>query len=504
MLLGGGKPKSVWSKGLVHTRMVDALESDPNVFRLFAELNPKVPHPASETRRVQRKAIRAMGPFVSVLAGYVQYPEDLALQAELLEPAAASLESSQVLASAVLPVDGSGGSGPVRAGDKPVGKNGHSNRPGEQGSSHGEKQLRLLHKEFAATKRAAQRSEEKRQASLKRVKELEGLCTASEVSARGLGAERDELRRRLAKADAELQSLKTGKRTIEERRADEATRNQQTIADLQDRLSASASYAAAKDREVSAMAAELVEETARCEDIEQVLAAFGLGDVAASLSTLQAALDGLGRLREGIAAYAEREMSREVERARVRDEADLERAAAERARQARAEQEAAWSLREHERLQDMEHELFPDGEIDHILIDGHNLVHRVFRPEDEARTRPWLEHMVEKMAERLERRGWQACVHLVFDTSGVSNNRSGAHGVRVYFENNAKGGGADSQVARLLREGNPRASYMVVSTDRRHVWTDAIEFMRTEGAIVDPVQVELLARYLQALEEVDA
>jgi len=152
----------------------------------------------------------------------------------------------------------------------------------------------------------------------------------------------------------------------------------------------------------------------------------------------------------------------------------------------------------------MEHTLFPDAEIGHIIIDGHNLVHRVFRPEDEARTRPWLEGMVERMSLRLEDRGWASQIHLVFDSRTNSNSRAAGHGLRVYFHNNVTDGGADACIAQLLRDGNPRASYMVVSTDRKHVWTDALELARSEGTEIDLVQIELLAQYLQTLDEVEA
>jgi hypothetical protein len=42
---------------------------------------------------------------------------------------------------------------------------------------------------------------------------------------------------------------------------------------------------------------------------------------------------------------------------------------------------------------------------------------------------------------------------------------------------------------------------MVVSTDRKHVWSDALEMMQTDGTDIDLVQIELLAQYLQTLDD---
>jgi hypothetical protein len=496
ILRGGSKPSDVWRNGLARRNMVDALKTSALVFGVFASLNPSVPSDQKGARRVQRKAIRAMDPYTAVLAAFYCYPEDDTLQAELVERACSVLEAEIEDAASTAPAETPTPSVAIPTRERKSAKN------ASLAAADGERQIRLLRKELAAAKGVAQRTEQKRHALAARVKLLEGHAADQEVALKGLRDERDELGRQLNRVVAELQSLKTGKRTIEERRADEGARNQQTIADLQDRVRASADYATAKEREAAANAAELQEEKARREDVEQVLAAFGVNDVESSLSTLQSALQGLDGLRAGIEAYATRERERAAEHARLRDAADLERAAAEAARRARLEQEVAWSAREYERLEAMESELFPGGEVDHILVDGHNLVHRVFRPEDEARTRPWLERMVETMAARLESRDWKPSIHLVFDTTSESNSRPGAHGVRVYFENNVTGGGADAAIARLLREGDPRASYMVVSTDRQHVWADAAEFAASEGAVVDVVQVEMLARFLQALDAV--
>jgi hypothetical protein len=42
---------------------------------------------------------------------------------------------------------------------------------------------------------------------------------------------------------------------------------------------------------------------------------------------------------------------------------------------------------------------------------------------------------------------------------------------------------------------------MVVSTDRRHVWSAADQLAASDNMQIDLVQVELLAQYLQTLDD---
>ncbi|MEL7667266.1 MAG: hypothetical protein AAGU73_03565 [Actinomycetota bacterium] len=221
----------------------------------------------------------------------------------------------------------------------------------------------------------------------------------------------------------------------------------------------------------------------------------------ASARGLQSALDTLERFQKGLIAYSAEQAEQENERIRKHEEAEQRRQAAETALRLQDDMDRAWELRERSRLEECERALFQDRPVDYMLIDGHNLVHRVFRPEDEARTRPWLERMVDLMAEGLEQRGWDTKIELVFDTKSSSNSRPAGRGVTVHFHNNVTEGGADARILHLLEEGSPDARYMVVSTDRRHVWSAADQLAASDGIQIDLVQVELLAQYLQTLDD---
>lgn len=489
MLKGGGKPGDVWNRSLVRRNVIAAIESNPKAFVEIAHTCPAVlTSEFDETPTAED--LLALNPVVAVLVVWVRCPEDLDTTASALERACDWLEETAVTAEA-------SARKPVKP-EKP-----QKVTPTVDASllAGAQKEIKALKKSLREREAEVARKDRKILDLGTRAKSGEADCTQVAQEARQFKAERDELKRQLRDARADTESMRTGKRTIEQRRSDETQRNQETISDLRDRLAASQEFASAKERQVDAVSAELLKERATRLDLEDTLAAFGIEDVGSSLSSLQVVLDGLSRVREGMKAYADRQQEGEREAARLRDTAEQERQAAEEAQRLRAEQEAAWSARETARLEDMETDLFPDGQIDQILIDGHNLVHRVFRPEDEARTRPWLEHMVGVMAARLESRGWSTCTHLVFDTQYNSNDRAEPHGVRVHFKNKANEGGADARIAELLREGSPTSRYMIVSTDRKHVWSDAEDHMREEGVSVDLVQIEMLARYLQALEE---
>jgi hypothetical protein len=171
----------------------------------------------------------------------------------------------------------------------------------------------------------------------------------------------DELKSKLTLVQSQLQEQKDRRRRIEEQRRSESIRYRQTIADLKARGAVLSAFTNAKERELAAVAAERDQERTRREGLVRLLAAFGLDDTTSSLNVLHGALEGLTRLSEGIEAYVEHEREREDEQARVSDAAELERAAAVRARRAQAEQEVAWATRELQRLEDMERELLPEG-----------------------------------------------------------------------------------------------------------------------------------------------
>lgn len=363
------------------------------------------------------------------------------------------------------------------------------------------KHLKQAHSELRVRASEVSRKDRKAAELRGQLKQAETQLAESRTEMASLRADRDEYRRSAKKLQAQVESLQAGQQTTESRTAEESRRLKESIDDLGARLTAAQDVQAAVDLRILALEAELGEERERRESFEAILGALGIGDLAGTAASLRATLATLTQFQEGIGRYLSAQEDRERQARAMREEAEIKSREAEAARDHQREVERAWRDREYSRLAERENALFPDGQIDHIIIDGHNLVHRVFRPEDEARTRPWLEEVVARMAERLEEWGWDSRIHLVFDTHSASSSRTAGHGVTVYFHNNTREGGADAKIGQLISEGYLDATYMVVSTDRRHVWSDSLERMQSEGMNVDLVQVELLAKYLAALDE---
>jgi len=506
VLRGGAKPADLWRpNSLLRRQMIATLKEDSVLFGEFALTHPRVRAASPASEEVARGLMddldstgRVLAAFILLSSGGDDYERAVGEACDELEA-----RGTQCPPEVDEPM-------PERPTDSSEEVNALSARVTQLQAD-----LKAAHATLAARdkelketkadlkKRTVEVSRKDRKAAELRdqLKATRRDAETAAAGARDMRSERDELKREKARLSALVDSSKTGQRTIEQRRADEAERLQQTIADLRDRLASAQDVQAALEQRGSSLEAELIDERERRTSLEETFDAFGIGDLAESARSLQSTLQTLQRFQTGIVAYSARQAEKEHERHLIQEEAERKRREAEDAQRLQADLEQAWALRERSRLEERERALFPDGQVDYIIIDGHNLVHRVFRPDDEARTRPWLERMAGVMAEQLERRGWQSRVDLVFDTPHVSNSRGAGHGLTIHFHNNVREGGADAKISQLITEGNPTARYMVVSTDRKHVWSDALEMMQTDGTDIDLVQIELLAQYLQTLDD---
>lgn len=63
-----------------------------------------------------------------------------------------------------------------------------------------------------------------------------------------------------------------------------------------------------------------------------------------------------------------------------------------------------------------------------------------------------------------------------------------------------KNGGTDDAIARIVEEGNPKARFLIISTDYRHVWRDAQDARDDLGASVSTVEIESFVEYMQAID----
>lgn len=493
-----GRPGDAWRDSLVRRRVIEGIRDEYVIARAFARTHPLVVELVGSDELDANHLIEMHGPMTGMLAIYGLMEDDASAQVTAMRAACAHLESvaqEETLNPAVMPTAAPQS---VRVTDDGKLKAAQA----EIASLRAEiKELKGFRKEASQRRADVRRKEEKIRQLRDALKEANARAERDERLAREATLQRDEFRRQAERQKQLATSSQRGQRTAETRREEENRLLQDKVNDLREMHAKSEELRQAVEIRLTRLERQLADEHTRRVELEETFAAFGIDDIAGSSKSLQEAVETLMRFQQAVGGYAARQQEQEVERVRVLAEAEAAQRNAEEARKAQEEMSLAWRLREEQRFIELEESLLQDGPFDHIIIDGHNLVHRVFRPEDEARTRPWLEDMVVEFAEVLEENNWGTRIHLVFDTQYQSNCRSQGHGVDVYFHNNVTEGGADARISELLDELNPLSKIMVVSTDLRHVWSDTMAKMREQDREVELVQVELLAQYLQALSD---
>lgn len=500
-LPGGSKVGGVWRKSLLRRQLVQKLGDDAVAFDAFAMTHPRVAELAELDIERDPEVLQEFSAAERVLAVFALFRDDMALYDAALADACDELERRADQCAEDPAEERRGESATSTPSAEELEAKSRALKEAQAALLATQKELKgakvELRKAKADVSRRDRKAGELREELKAVVAERDGLT----VQVRAARTECEDVKRENRRLTGLVDSSRTGLRTTETKRADETERMGRTITDLRDRLAETQKIRSVLEERAAALEEELQDERTRRESFEATLRSFGIDNVGASARGLQSALDTLERFQKGLIAYSAEQAEQENERIRKQEEAEQRRQAAETALRLQDDMDRAWELRERDRLEECERALFQDRQVDHMLIDGHNLVHRVFRPEDEARTRPWLERMVDLMAEGLEQRGWDTKIELVFDTRSPSNSRPAGRGVTVHFHNNVTEGGADARILQLLEEGSPHAHYMVVSTDRRHVWSAADQLAASDGLQIDLVQVELLAQYLQMLDE---
>lgn len=508
LLRGGAQPKSIWQEGLLRKRVLTKVNSDPLVFRHFAWTHPALAEFNVNGSEQAETIPPDLDVYAAVLASWLLPSAQLEARVAAFEAVCEELEREREAAASTNPnPDDSGEEEPSSEEMEQL----HSqieelNRQlavEEVRLKSKDKDLKELRKDLRQRKTEISRKDRKAGEVGAELASLRGQNAELEQQVASLREERAEARRAVRRLEAQVKSDNTGMQTIEDKRLKEVRELRETIDQLRERLRVSTEFGEALSVQVATLERDLAAEREQRNELELAFSAFGMDDLLGDSHSFSQAVDALVRFRDSVSEYAARQQEREEARKAAEREALAERERAAIARQAQLDADEAWRQREQDRLLELEAELFGKAPPDHVIIDGHNLVHRVYRPEDEARTRPWLEKMVLKMAERVESYGWDVRFHLAFDSKYPSNKYEAGHGMDVYFENNVTKGGADARIARLLEEGNPHAHYLVVSTDRKHVWSDALERVRGDGQDIDLVQVELLASYLQVLDHLD-
>lgn len=503
-LPGGSKVADVWRKSLLRRQLIQKLEDDPVAFDAFAMSHPRVAELAEAGSEHDPEVLQEFPVIEWVLAAYTLFVGDTALYDAALTDACDELVRRAEHCAEDPAEDPHDDSAADTVPAAELEAKSRALKESQAALLAAQKELKTAKSELKKAKADVSRRDRKAGELREELKTTLAERDALAGQVRAAQTACEDVKRENRRLTALVDSSKTGLRTTEIRRVDETERMSRTITDLRERLADTQKIRSVLEERVAVLEDELRDERERRESFEVTLRSFGIDNVGASARGLQSALTTLERFQQGLIAYSAEQAEQENERIRKQEEAEQRRQAAEAARRQQDDMDRAWELRERSRLEECERALFQDRQVDYMLIDGHNLVHRVFRPEDEARTRPWLERMVDLMAEGLERRGQDTKIELVFDTKSPSNSRPAGHGVTVHFHNNVTEGGADARILQLLEEGSPNAHFMVVSTDRRHVWSAADELAAADGMQIDLVQVELLAQYLQTLDDLAA
>lgn len=359
------------------------------------------------------------------------------------------------------------------------------------------KQLAATEQRLSAQGKSAETLREEARTGAKKAEELQSKLSK-------IQAARDDLQRKVRRLEREVTNRQKGYYTQERMREDATEAHRQEKEALSERLRTTSAMAEAFGKQIEGLDSALSDERSRRQELESLLETVGFSELLDSSATLGSAIDALVKFKEGVQAYGERLHAEERARQEALEKASRERQDALEARRVKQQLEQAWATREIDRLREdleaREDSLFIGGAPDHIIIDGHNLIHRSFRPDDEPSTRGWLVRLTEQMADRLLLKGESSRIELCFDTTYPSNEEARRPNLKVLFNNNVTEGGADAKIAALLREGDPHARYQVVSTDFRHVWRDAIHGEENEGLDVDLVMIEKMRDYLQALD----
>ncbi len=364
-------------------------------------------------------------------------------------------------------------------------------------------ELKKVRKELTAAKSTLTRRSQSETALRADMAELTSTNAALKLDIAELKRRIDQKSREVDRLQAQIREERKGRENVTGKRGEDL----RLIEGLRDELNALGQCIEQKERENIELANRLSEEGERRIQLQSAFEAFGFDTMEESLDEFSSAIGLLTTIKNAMHNYVEIQRAEEERRRRIDEERqrhlDDERAACQAELDAAAQREKCWINLAESRLADEWTALFPAGVPDNILIDGHNLIFRTRRPESERSTRAWLEKIMLEMAKRIEEEGHETRIELVFDTSYNSNFYTHGHGLTVHFANNTDGvSGADERIAQFLRERHPEDSYQIISTDRLHVWSDAIAESEANEIDVDLVQVEALSRYLEALQEV--
>ncbi|MDI6843103.1 MAG: hypothetical protein QMC94_01710 [Anaerosomatales bacterium] len=364
--------------------------------------------------------------------------------------------------------------------------------------------LKLVTRELKSAKNQIAQLTKKNAELSRQLAEARESAQAARSEHKRLTAAHESAEREIRSLNEQKEELTKGKKTLEDRLARQEELFAEERRGLLERNRAAEEAAEREKERAEVLERSLDDERRRREQVEALIEETGLVRLLEGLRGLEDTITTLEMLRRGLLGYQNRLDAEEQRRRSEMEELREKSRAAEEARRKQEEIEAAWRERASERLSALEHSIFGQTPPDVVLIDGHNVIIPPFGKPAEKERRSWLIENVRRMTERLAKKHPDIEVVLCFDTQFEADRiRESPNLVIQYCLNTGDGDGADAAIRTRIEEGHPATRYLVVSSDRKHVWADAFAAREELDSRVALIQGEKLIEYFDALERVD-
>lgn len=493
----GSSPQNVWQRdSLLHRRFFECADGAEGMFLLGLSCPVLRAAPAAKMRigaREVRALIASYGPAVAVACAYGALVRNQLKSRKALDIA---LEAITAL--------------PTDAEEPEVALPAPTPQPQASDSTAADETRRLRHdlklvtRELKSAKNQIAQLTKKNAELSRQLAEARESAQAARSEHKRLTAAHESAEREIRSLNEQKEELTKGKKTLEDRLARQEELFAEERRGLLERNRAAEEAAEREKERAEVLERSLDDERRRREQVEALIEETGLVRLLEGLRGLEDTITTLEMLRRGLLGYQNRLDAEEQRRRSEMEELREKSRAAEEARRKQEEIEAAWRERASERLSALEHSIFGQTPPDVVLIDGHNVIIPPFGKPAEKERRSWLIENVRRMTERLAKKHPDIEVVLCFDTQFEADRiRESPNLVIQYCLNTGDGDGADAAIRTRIEEGHPATRYLVVSSDRKHVWADAFAAREELDSRVALIQGEKLIEYFDALERVD-
>ena len=250
----------------------------------------------------------------------------------------------------------------------------------------------------------------------------------------------------------------------------------------------------------------LEQERARRKDIETTLDAFGFNSLMSSVNEMSSAINLFGKIRDALEQVANEREAERREALSIQANKDLEEY--ERVRNNQVPLEINRALQQHylQQLDEFEGRIINEINPQRIIIDGHNVLNRTSHPESEQNKRKWMITLLEEFTSRLDAKGCQPQIDVVFDTFHDTNTIACEPLLYVTYAKKTNGNndgttGADAFIVAELNASNQDNQISLITSDKKHIWSQARDLEESGGPSIDYIEAQTLANYLGTLQK---